>query len=108
VIVGLEKKSEETAAYQQYQAWAKVHRSTTGGGTGSNLSTQGSSAERVLQMLLVHARAMLHLANLPASLWLEALSHAAWLCNHTETARTIGAMPRERATGDKPDLSQVR
>jgi hypothetical protein len=83
VIVRLEKKSEETAAYKQYQALAKVHHSTTSGEIGGNSSTQGSSAKRVLQTLLAHVRAMLHLTNLPASLWLEAISHAAWLCNRT-------------------------
>ncbi|KAJ7674383.1 hypothetical protein B0H14DRAFT_3908952 [Mycena olivaceomarginata] len=51
---------------------------------------------------------MLRLADLPASLWLEALSHAAWLHNRTETAKTIDSTPHERATGDKPDLSQIR
>ncbi|KAJ7362277.1 hypothetical protein DFH08DRAFT_799328 [Mycena albidolilacea] len=108
VIVGLEKKSEETAAYKQYQAWAKVHRSTTSGETGGNSSVQGSSAKRVLQTLLTHTRTMLRLADLPTSLWLEALSHAAWLRNRTETAKTIGGTPCERAMGDKPNLSQVR
>ncbi|KAF7377535.1 Transcription factor [Mycena sanguinolenta] len=111
VVVGLEKKSEAAAAYKQYQAWAKVHRSTASGETNTHLgntSAPGSNAERVLQTLLAHARTMLHLANLPTSLWLEALSHAAWLRNRTETAKTISSTPHERATGNKPDLSQIR
>ncbi|KAF7335231.1 Transcription factor [Mycena sanguinolenta] len=111
VVVGLEKKSEAGVAYKQYQAWAKVHRRTTTGENETHLqnpSAPGSNAERVLQTLLAHARAMLHLANLPTSLWLEALSHAAWLRNRTETAKTIGSTPHERATGNKPDLSQIR
>ncbi|KAF7374244.1 Transcription factor [Mycena sanguinolenta] len=111
VIVGLEKKSEAAAAYKQYQTWAKVHRRTTTGESETHLqnpSAPGSNAERVLQTLLAHARTMLHLANLPTSLWLEAVSHAAWLRNRTETAKTIGSTPHERATGNKPDLSQIR
>ncbi|KAF7376711.1 Transcription factor [Mycena sanguinolenta] len=119
VVTGLEKKNDALAAYKHYEAWAKVHRGAAVIGkwgtdgthhrvTVHDSSTQNGKAERVLQTLLAHARAMLHLASLPAFLWLEAVSHAAWLRNRTETVNTVGSTPHERATGEKPDLSQLR
>ncbi|KAF7334226.1 Transcription factor [Mycena sanguinolenta] len=118
VVTGMRKKNEAFEAYKQYEAWAKVQRGTTaigewgtdGGGeftsneTETYLKNQGTHH----RTLLAHARAMLHLASLPTFLWLEAVTHAAWLRNRTETAQTIGSTPHERATGNKPNLSQIR
>jgi hypothetical protein len=129
VITGLCKKSDAFDAYKHYEAWAKAYRSTVAisewGTDGSgeftstetemhsknqgthycvtvhDLSAQNGRAKCILQTLLT-------LASLPAFLWLEAVIHTVWLRNHMETANTIGATPHERATGNKPDLSQLQ
>jgi hypothetical protein len=135
IVMGLHKKSDVFDAYKHYEAWVKVHRGTVAIGewrtdsggkfmstemethfknqgthhpvTVHDSSAQNGHAELILQTLLAHGRAMLHLASLPAFLWLKAVVHTAWIRNRMETVNTISATLHKRAMGNKPDLSQL-
>jgi len=50
---------------------------------------------------------LLHAAQLPKSLWGEALFHVTWLKNRASTKTLVNATPVEALTGAKPDLPQV-
>ncbi len=50
---------------------------------------------------------MLAEKNLPETLWVEAITHAAYIQNQSPTQAT-GTMPMEAWVGNKPDLSHLR
>ncbi|GBE85505.1 hypothetical protein SCP_0800220 [Sparassis crispa] len=64
-------------------------------------------AERINRTLPEHARAMLITAELPKSLWGEALMHATWLKNRTSTRALDGKTPYEARYGKLPDLHDL-
>lgn len=64
-------------------------------------------AERLNLTLLEKARTMLIDANMPPSLWAEAIATANYLRNRSPTAGST-ATPHERLHGTKPDLSHLR
>lgn len=64
-------------------------------------------AERLNRTLMEKARAMLSEANLPESLWGEAITTANYLRNRSPTANS-DKTPWERMFGKKPDLSNLR
>lgn len=64
-------------------------------------------AERLNRTLLEKARTMLAAADLPPSLWAEAISTANYVRNRSPTAGST-ATPHERLFGTKPDLSHLR
>ncbi|GBE88951.1 Retrovirus-related Pol polyprotein from transposon TNT 1-94 [Sparassis crispa] len=64
-------------------------------------------AERINRTLPEHARAMLITAELPKSLWGEALMHAMWLKNRTSTRALDGKTPYEARYGKLPDLHDL-
>ncbi|KAG8786664.1 hypothetical protein FRC15_010949 [Serendipita sp. 397] len=70
--------------------------------------SQNGIAERLNRTLLELARAMLMAKDLPAFLWTEAVSHAAYLRNHAPTRALDGKTPEEVWTGKKPDVSHLR
>jgi hypothetical protein len=76
--------------------------------TVHNTPQQNSKAECMNQTMVAHACCMLVHANLPGSLWTKAMSHAAWLRNHTKTANTLSSTPYKQATGKKPDLQGLQ
>jgi len=61
-------------------------------------------AEWLNRTLLEKVRAMLHTANLPGSLWGEALKNAIWLKNQTSTQALGRKTLFEAFNESKPDL----
>lgn len=135
VISLLAKKSHVLDAYRVYRQWLKVHRgvkvikehmSDRGGEfenkafdkvfaedgtvkrrTVHDTPQQNGKAERINRTLAEHTRAQLIAAHLPDTLWGEAIMHSTWLRNRTTTVNTHGSTPHEKATGNKPDLSDL-
>jgi hypothetical protein len=68
--------------------------------------SQNGTAERLNRTLITKARSILAAANLPKSLWGEAVHTACYLRNLTPDAE--GATPRERWIGKKPSLGHLR
>jgi transposase InsO family protein len=129
-------KSETFDRYKTYELWAKVQRrapnikelqTDRGGEYTSDVfnwhleaagtirrlvvhdsSPQNGKAERLNRTLVEHMRAILLDASLPKFLWTEALHHAAWLRNQTTIVNSPGLTPYEKATGQKPDLLNLR
>jgi hypothetical protein len=132
----LKQKSEAFNSYKKYEAWAKVQRNAVikilgtdrGGEFMSNAFVEHLELQGTVRHLTVHdspqsngaseranrthvelARAMLTAANLPRSLWAEAVRHSFWLRNRAPTqALKRQKTPHEMATGDKPDLSNLQ
>jgi hypothetical protein len=69
---------------------------------------QNGMAERLNRTIVEHAQAMLIAANLPGSLWGEAIMHATWLKNHVSTCALPSKTPFEITTGKKPNLANIR
>jgi hypothetical protein len=66
-------------------------------------------AERLNHTIIEHAQAMLIAANLPGTLWGEAIMHTTWLKNHVSTRALPSKTPFEIATtGKKPNLVNIR
>lgn len=65
-------------------------------------------AERMIGVLTSAARAMLHDAGLPKSLWAEAYNTATFVRNRSLTAALEGRTPYEIVRGTKPDVSDLR
>ncbi|KAJ3473669.1 hypothetical protein NLI96_g12886 [Meripilus lineatus] len=135
VVFLMSKKSDTFTKYKFYEAWAKTQRGAKGikelqsdrGGeyssnefkeylasngtiqrlTAHDSPQQNGKAERLNRTLVEHTRAMLIDAELPKSLWGEALMHATFLRNRTTTRSTPGSTPFEKATGNKPNLASV-
>jgi hypothetical protein len=130
----LRTKDEAFDAYKAYAAWAQTQhsakikrlRSDRGGeytgndftaflrqqGTERRLTTADTPqhngvAESLNRRLLERVRAMLHQANLPKSLWAEAIQYAVWLKNRTSTKALGNVTPYERLYGEKPNLANV-
>jgi len=53
------------------------------------------------------AHAILHQANLPKTLWAEAVLHAVWLKNCTSTKALGAVTPYEKLYKEKPNLGKV-
>jgi hypothetical protein len=130
------KKSEAFDYYKKYEAWVKVQRKARietlgtdrGGeftseefnthlenaGTVRHLTVHDSppsngASERGNRTHMESTRAMLIASGLPKYLWAETKRHAVWLRNRTSTkALPHGKTPYEMATGQKPDLSDLR
>ena len=130
----LRTKDEAFAAYKAFAAWAKTQhgviikrlRSDRGGeytsgefttflksqGTERRLTTHDTPqhngvAESLNRRVIERVRAVLHYAQLPNSLWGEALHFIVWVKNRVIT-RALGKMtPHEQLHGTKPDLSNV-
>ena len=130
----LRTKDEAFQAYKTFVAWAETQhgvrikrlRSDRGGEyTGSDfskfLNSQGTErrltthdtpqhngvAESLNRRLLERVRAVLHAAELPKSLWGEAIQFIVWLKNRVIT-RALGTVtPYEQLYGSKPDLGGV-
>lgn len=131
----LRLKSETFETYKKYEAWVKVQRNSVikilgsdrGGeftskefndhleyaGTIRHLNVHDSSqsngaSERANRTHLELARAMLFAAGLPKYLWAEAVGHSIWIRNRAPTRAIPEAMtPHEKATGEKPDLTNL-
>ena len=54
-----------------------------------------------------HAHAILHQANLPKTLWAEAVLHVVWLKNHTSMKALGTVTPYEKLYKEKPNLGNV-
>jgi hypothetical protein len=135
-VAFMKEKSQTFTKYKSWVAWAKNHRdmksnavfqSDRGGeylsktfseyldeqGTERRLTVHDSpqsngKSERINDTIVGHGRAMLHKAGLPMTLWCEAIHHAVWLRNRTTTVNTPGSTPHEQATGEKPNLANLR
>jgi transposase InsO family protein len=133
-IKTLKAKSEASAAYKDFVAWARTQhgavirrfRSDRGGeymskdlmgflreqGTEQRLTTHDTPqhngiAESLNRRLMERVRALLHHSGLPKTLWGEALHHATWLKNRSST-RILGIItPYERLNGHKPNIAGV-
>jgi len=64
--------------------------------------------ERQNHTLLERIWAMLHAAQLPKGLWVEALIHVVWLKNQTSTKSLDKSTPYQALTGCKLDLAATR
>ncbi|THH08422.1 hypothetical protein EW146_g8993 [Bondarzewia mesenterica] len=131
----LRMKSETFPAYKKFEALCKtqhnaavqiLHSDHGGEYTGINFVThleragtkqkltvhdtpqQNGVAEHLNRTLMEKVRAMLHASQLPHFLWGEAIRHAVWLKNCTDTKAIDGMTPFEVLTGRKPNLSGVR
>jgi len=130
----LAHKGDTLRAYLSFEAWMKTQhgykikrlRSDRGGEylsnefdahlathriecrlTAHDMPQENGVAERLNRTLLEKVRAMLHGAQLPKSLWGEALAHATWLKNRTSTKALEQVTPLQALTGAKPDLSEA-
>src|SRR6267142_6642875 len=61
-------------------------------------------AESLNCRLMEHAHAILHQANLPKTLWAEAVLHVVWLKNHTSMKALGTVTPYEKLYKEKPNL----
>lgn len=68
---------------------------------------QNGRVERQNRTIVEMARSMLAAANLPRSLWNEAVRTAAHIRNRVPLARLNGKTPFEAWTGEKPDVSHL-
>jgi len=64
-------------------------------------------AKSLNRQLMERARAILHQADLPKTLWAEAVLHAVWLKNHTSTKALGTVTPYEKLYKEKPNLGNV-
>ena len=128
------KKNDMVSKYKEYEAWlstqhgwnVKILQSNRGGEyLSDNFSTylkgrgmvrhltvhdtpeENGIAEWLNRTLLEHAQAMLISANLPKSLWPEAIHHAMWLKNHTSTWALNGKTPHKMLFGTRPNLRDL-
>ena len=69
---------------------------------------QNGAAERLNHTLTELACAMLLEKKLPQTLWVEAIGHAAYICNRSPTRALPSMTPIEAWTGTKPSLSHLR
>lgn len=69
---------------------------------------QDGVAERSIRTILERAKTMMIHANLPHSLWPEAISAACYITNRLPTKALNGLTPHEAWHGHKPDLSNLR
>ena len=65
-------------------------------------------SERMNRTLVEQAQSMLAEANLPKSMWGDAIMTAVYLTNRSPTAAVPGITPFELWYGHKPDLSRLR
>ena len=135
-IYFLSRKSDAFENYKIYEAWVKLQRGAQvkifgtdrGGeftsaaftkhlekaGTVRHLTVHDSpqsngKAERANRTIMEGARALLLAAKLPELLWAEAANHFIWLRNRVPTKTLPNYQtPIEIATGNRPDLSNVR
>jgi transposase InsO family protein len=130
----LRTKDEAFEAYKSFAAWAKTQhgvrvkrlRSDRGGeytsgefseflksqGTERRLTTHDTPqhngvAESLNCRIVERVRAVLHHAQLPKSLWGEALHFVIWLKNRVITRALGKVTPHEQLYGTKPDFSSV-
>ena len=130
----LRSKDEAFKAYKTFAAWAETQHGVrikrlrsdrggeyTGGEFTSFLKSQGTErrltthdtpqhngvAESLNRRLLERVRAVLHHAQLPKTLWGEALHFIVWLKNRVITRALDTLTPHEQLYGTKPDLSSV-
>ena len=132
----LASKDEVFEAYQNFEAWARLHfsipafkilRSDRGGeylgkeftsylaskGTVRKLTIHNTPeyngvSERFNRTLLERTRALLHSSKLPKNLWGETITHIVWLKNRTSTcALPEGKTPYEMLYGKKPNLENL-
>ncbi|APA14066.1 hypothetical protein sscle_12g088360 [Sclerotinia sclerotiorum 1980 UF-70] len=75
--------------------------------TPPNTPAQNGTAENAGKMLMVRARALLLLANLPQNLWPEAIKTAGYLENRTPKRALQWKTLFESATGNKPSLAHL-
>ena len=68
---------------------------------------QNGVSERSNRSIVEKARCLLAEANLPKTLWAEAVAYSVYLLNRSPTKGT-GLTPEEGWTGKKPDLSNIR
>ena len=64
-------------------------------------------AESLNRRLMERVRAILHQADLPKTLWAEAILHAVWLKNRTSTKALGAVTPYEKLYKMKPNLANV-
>jgi IS30 family transposase len=70
--------------------------------------SQHGTVERFNRTLMELVWAMLIARELPTFLWVEAVAHAAYICNRSPTKALAGMTPHEAWTGEKPDMSHFR
>jgi hypothetical protein len=75
--------------------------------TVANIPEHNSVAELFNRQVLERVRATLHAAQLPPSMWSEAMRHAIYLINRTPTSVLKGCSPYEVVFHSKPDLSDI-
>jgi hypothetical protein len=81
-------------------------------GTEHRLTTRDTPqhngvAESLNCRLMEQVRAIQHQADLPKSLWAEAILHAVWLKNHTSIKVLDAMMPYKKLYKQKPNLANV-
>ncbi len=64
-------------------------------------------AKSLNRQLLKCVHAMLHQADLPKNLWVEAINFTVWLKNCTSTRVLGNIMPYEHLYGQKPNLGSL-
>jgi hypothetical protein len=69
---------------------------------------QNGLAERANRTIVEKARCMLQGANLPKGLWVEACRASVYLKNRSPTKALINALPEEKWSGKRVDLSHLR
>jgi transposase InsO family protein len=134
-ITFLKRKSDTLTAFKEYKAYVSrqynVHlhkvRSDQGGeylskefdeylkgkGIKRQLTVhdspqQNGVAERLNQMLVEHARAMLLTKDLPKFVWAEAINYTTWLKNHLPSRAIPGYTSYELLHKAKPSLVNAR
>ena len=69
---------------------------------------QNGLAERANRTIVEKARCMLQGANLPKGLWVEACRASVYLKNRSPTKALINALPEEKWSGKRVDLSHLK
>jgi hypothetical protein len=130
----MQNKAQVLDKYKAYEAWVstqygrkvKILQSDNGGeyintnlkahlqrnGTECHFTVHDSLhkngvAERLNQTLTKYACIMLFAANLPGSLWGEAIAHTTWLKNQTSTCELMNKTPFEAVNNKKPNLANI-